>query len=112
MNLENTDTPEKEPQIHTKEEVLSFIANYVENPIVVRELSDEKGLYLLEVKIEGKEPGEVIEYEYMRKGRVLNQSIALETAMHVNYYQDSVPISGEKIAVYNEELGEWEKRSK
>jgi len=109
MTLEN---PEKEPKIHTKEEVLDFISSFVENPIVSRELSDEKGLYCLEVKIEGKEPGEVIEYEYTRKGRVLNGSIALETAMHTNYYQDDMPIGGEKIAVFNEDTGEWEKRAK
>jgi adenylylsulfate kinase-like enzyme len=112
MNLEDPFSAEKEPRVHTREEVLNFISNYVENPVVVRELSDEKGLYLLEVKIEGKEPGEIIEYEYMRKGRVLNKSVALETAMHINYYQGDMPISGEKIAVYNEDSGEWEKRAK
>ena len=45
MSLENPYTHEKEPRVHTKEEVLKFISNYVENPVVVRELSDDKGLY-------------------------------------------------------------------
>jgi hypothetical protein len=101
-----------EPKIHTKEEVLDFISSFVENPVVSRELSDEKGLYCLEVKIEGKEPGEVIEYEYTRKGRVINDSTAFETEIHTIYYQDDMPITGGKIAGYNEDTGEWEKRAK
>jgi hypothetical protein len=99
---------EKGPErILSKEEVLEVIARYGENAEFVRELSDEQGLYLLEAKIEGKEPGEVIQYEYMRKGRFPNHNEASETALHVVYYQDEIPVGGDKIAVYNSETGEW-----
>jgi hypothetical protein len=99
---------EKGPErILSKEEVLEVIARYGENAELVRELSDEQGLYLLEAKIEGKEPGEVIQYEYMRKGRFPNHNEASETALHVVYYQDEIPVGGDKVAVYNSETGEW-----
>lgn len=100
---------EKGPErILTKEEVMEVIARYAENTTFVRELSDEQGLYLLEVKIEGKKSGEIIQYEYMRKGRFPNHNEASETAVCVVYYKDEVPMGGDKIAVYNPETGEWE----
>jgi hypothetical protein len=39
-----------------------------ENAAVEREISDEKGIIMFDVLIEGKEKGESIGYEYIRKG--------------------------------------------
>lgn len=54
--------------IPTSEEVLGVIKEIIGKNAYekIRELSDEKGLYLLEVKTTSKE-GEPIEYGYMRK---------------------------------------------
>jgi len=65
-------------------------------------------LYLLEARVEGKEKGEVTEYGYMRKGRFPNHNEASETAINVVYYQDEMPVGGDKVAVYNSETDEWE----
>ena len=95
-------------RILSKEDVMEAISRYAENATLVRELSDEQGLYLLDVKIEGEKPGETTQYEYMRKGRFLNQNQASETAIHKVYYEDEMPVGGEKVAVYKSESGEWE----
>jgi hypothetical protein len=100
---------EKGPErILGKEEVLEVISKYAEGAQLVRELSDDQGLYLLEAKVEGKEPGEVVQYEYMRKGRFPNHNEASETALHVVYYQDDMPVGGDKVAVYNPDTNAWE----
>lgn len=99
---------EKGPErILTKAEVIEIITRYAENATLVRELSDEQGLYLLEAKIKGKKPGEIIQYQYMRRGIFPNHNEASETALHVVYYQDEMPVGGDKIAVYKSETGEW-----
>lgn len=96
-------------RILAKVEVLEAIARYTENAVLVRELSDVDGLYLLEVKIEGREPGKSIQYEYMRRGRFPNHNQASETAIYMVHYQGEMPIGGEKIAVYDPETDSWQK---
>jgi hypothetical protein len=95
-------------RILNKEEVLEAISRFVENATLVRELSDEHGLYLLEVKIPGENPGETTQYEYMRKGRFPNHNEASETAIHVVYYDGDMPVGGDKVAVYKPETNKWE----
>ena len=100
---------EKGPErIPTKEEVIEVIARYAEGAAVVRELSDEQGLYLLEAKVNGKESGEIIQYEFMRKGTFPNHNESLETVIHIVYYKDDAPVGGETIAFYNCGAGRWE----
>lgn len=88
--------------IPTSEEVLGVIKEIIGKNAYekIRELSDEKGLYLLEVKTTSKE-GEPIEYGYMRKmskGTHEEGSITV-TEIHVTYFDDNgVPISGHSIA--------------
>lgn len=102
----NQNPLEKNPErILSKEEVIITMSRFLENLTVTRELSDDKGLYLLEAQVAGKESGEVIEYQYMRKGAFPNQNREVETSICAYYYQDGVPISGETIAVYRS--GEW-----
>jgi len=99
---------EKVPEhIPTKEEVLSVILKHAENPVFVRELSDEQGPYLFEFKVEGKKPGEVTEFTYTRKGTFPNQNAAAETVINVVYYEDEMPVGGNSVANYNNATGEW-----
>ena len=101
----------KQERILTREEVIEVISRYVENFTLVRELTDEQGLYLLEAQIDGKEKRETIQYMYMRKGRFPNHNETAETAINVVYYQDGIPVGGDNVAVFNDETGEWKEAS-
>ena len=94
-------------RIPNKKEVIIAMSRFLENLAVTRELSDDRGLYLLEAQVSGKKPGETIEYQYMRKGAFPNQNREVETSICAYYYQDGTPVSGETIAVYESETGEW-----
>ena len=100
---------EKSPeQIPTKEMILEIIGKYVENAQVTREISDDKGLFMIEAKADGENPGDVNEYEYMRKGRIQgHDGGTLVSSIEVVYYTDGMPVSGETIASYDHETGEW-----
>jgi len=86
---------------------MEVIARFAENAAVVRELSDEQGLYLLEANVSGKEGGEVIQYQYMRKGRFPNHHEASDTAICIVYIQNGEPVHGYTVAKYSPETGEW-----
>jgi hypothetical protein len=90
-----------------KEEVLLEIAKYCENPTVKRELSDERGLYLLEVEIPGDKPGETTEYIYQRKGKAPNGTAPLETVIDITYFVDGVPLGGHSVAEYDTKANTW-----
>lgn len=94
--------------IPTKEEVLLEIAKHCENPTVKRELSDEKGVYLLEVEIPGAKPGETTEYIYQRKGEFPNGSKAMADVLNVTYFEDGMPVGGESVSTYNPDTKKWE----
>jgi hypothetical protein len=87
---------------------MEVIARYAENATVVRELSNAQGLYLLEARINGEEPDEIIEYQYMRKGDHGNHNEARETGICVTYYKDEMPIHADMVAVYKSEIDQWE----
>ncbi len=108
MENQSEMTPKTPETILNKEEVLSVISRFAENAEFVRELSDEQGLYLLEVKVPGEKPGEITQYEYMRKGIFPNQNQSSETAIHKVYYENDTPVGGEKVAFYSLETGAWE----
>lgn len=95
-------------RIPSSEEVMGVINGLAENARFVRELLDEQGLYLLEAKIEGDTPGEVTQYEYMRKGQFPDNNASAETVIHIVYYQDGVPCGGHDVASYNSDTGTWE----
>lgn len=104
-----SNTPERSPEkILSSQEVLEILSQYAEGYTDGRELSDDKGVYLREVEVPGEKDGEVTEYQYMRKGsHGRNQSDV--TAISTIYYQDGIPVGGERIAVFSEETGEWTK---
>ena len=105
------DNFEKAPEpVLSKEEVLEYIERFAEKGTVVRELSDEIGLYLLEVHVVGEKPGEITEYEYTRKGRVQNGSIAPSTSISVAYYEEGIPVGGSGFADYDSEKKDWVKQ--
>ena len=103
---------EKGPErIPTKEEVMEIITRCVEYPeklTTLREISDEKGSALLDLRIEGKESGETSEYLYTRAGRLPNGAMTLQTSIDVSYYQDGEIVSGDRISIYNSQTGQWE----
>ena len=104
--------PERTP---TREEILSIIGHYLASPekaTVTQELSDEQGIYMLEVKVEGPEPGESTEFRYTRKGEFPNQIASAETIIQAIYYQDDIPVGGENIASYTPETVGWEEIKK
>jgi hypothetical protein len=103
----NQNPLEKSPErIPTKVEVMEIISRFVENPTISRELSDAQGLYLLEAEIKGQEQGEIIEYQYMRKG-MHGKNQARETGICVTSYKDGVPEHSEMVLVYNPESNQW-----
>jgi len=99
---------EKAPEmIPTKEQVLEVISHFAENFTFVRELSDELGPYLIEVKVEDKESGDFIEYLYVRKGKFPNKVGGEKTVIHITMYEGEMPVSGSTAANYDESTGQW-----
>jgi hypothetical protein len=100
---------EKGPErILSKAEVFEAISRFAENAKLVRELYDEQGLYLLEVKIEGGAPGETAQYEYIRKGAYPDGNQSSGTVIHVVYYENEVPVGGYNVADFNYDTGSWD----
>lgn len=98
----------KEEKILSSQEVLNALSIYAEGCTPTRELSDEKGVYLLEVEIAGEREGEKTEYQYKRKGIHSNQNTSSEgSVISAIYYQDGIPVGGEKVAILDEQTGEW-----
>lgn len=89
--------------------MLDALSHYAEGYTLGRELSDEKGVYLREVELKGEKEGETTEYQYMRKGTHGNQNASAETMISVIYYEDGVPVGGDRVAVLDEMTGEWKK---
>lgn len=104
--MEGKPPEEKAPErFPDKTEVMEVIGRLAENARITRELSDEKGLYLLEAEVPGEKEGEVIEYGYLRKGDSPGHKNAAETAIHLTYYQDGMPIHGYKVMAFLH--GQW-----
>jgi len=103
MPFEQPPSQENMEQIPTKEEVLSLIET--ENYSITRELTDEKGLYLLEVETE--EQGERKEFSYTRKGRFA-ECQSTETRIDIVYLDENgIPTGGEPYMILQQETGDW-----
>lgn len=89
--------------ILTREQILSKISTYCENPTTIKELSDKDGIYLLEAKGIRKIEKDVAEYIYQRKGTFPNGSDSLVTSIMV------VDNEGwaESIAEYDSVTRKW-----
>ena len=90
----------------TKSEVLEVISRFTENTVLVRELSDRQGLYLLETKKDGDE-GEYAEYLYLRKGKFPNGQEAEVTTITIAHCKDGIPFTGGTLADYDSQKNEW-----
>ena len=95
-------------RIPSREEVLEIIFRHAENAVLVQELSDDQGLYLLEAKVEVGKPGEFIEYLYMRKGDFPNKNSSSETTIFMMYYKNGEYVTGWNIAEYKSDTGKLE----
>jgi hypothetical protein len=82
----------------TPEEVHGVFRELIKGGYKIERMGgDDRGLYMLEVVVQGEAPGETIEYAYMRQGRYPEGSIT-DTEIHVTYYEDGVPVSGTSAA--------------
>jgi len=96
--------------IPSKEEVLSEIAAHCEKYEIKRELSDDTGVYLLEVVKEGGTEKQSTVYTYQRKGSFPNGSESIATVIHVAHYRDGTPVGGDIVSEYNPQAKKWEVR--
>ena len=94
------------PRIFTREEILSEITHHCKNFTVKRELSNEDGIYLLEVEEKGHAPGDDVEYIYQREGVFPNKNES-STLIHVIYSKGGVPVSGYNVSEYDPKTREW-----
>jgi hypothetical protein len=104
---------ERPPEhIPTKAEIIGIISLCVESQekfTPLRELYDEQGLRLLDLRIKGENPGETSEFLYTRKGILPNGVETKQTSIEVSNYQDGEITGGDRVAIFNYEIGEWEK---
>lgn len=96
---------EKLKHIQTLEEIKDIFKQLLgkQKYKIVRKLSDENGLYLLDIKVSKK--NEYDEYSYMRKGRYPEGQASI-TAIHVTYFNMSgIPRGGHSVAKF--ENNKW-----
>jgi hypothetical protein len=98
-------------RILTKEEVVEIISNWTNGaetvPEFTREIVDESGLRIYEVRVNGDKPGEYCEYLFQRKGGGPEGNVAKVSIVSLTFYVDDFPVSGHNIAEFNDESGEW-----
>jgi hypothetical protein len=99
-------------RILSQSEILSTLREYIDQfdlHTLGRELSDEQGIYLLEINIADPETGKISEYAYHRKG-AFGKHIHSQTDISVTYYDaDGMLNGGKDIANYDETTGDWKK---
>ncbi|MBA4337053.1 hypothetical protein C0416_04775 [bacterium] len=94
-----------EEKVHSREEVMAVLNQQLDGQPyrIERELSDAKGLYLLDIVIPGEDGN--TEYSYRRQG-VYPKGIAKISVIHVAYYdKDGFPVGGTSVAKWKN--GVW-----
>ncbi len=98
----------------TKEDVVSLVESIpeIKNPKIIKELIDDKGVYLLEFSAKGNEEGESLLVQYVRKrsSRVESKDDrvgSISTKIDIIYYKDGQIYDGVEYAEYNEKTGKW-----
>ncbi|MDB5236908.1 MAG: hypothetical protein JWL88_10 [Parcubacteria group bacterium] len=97
-------------KIPSRESVLAAMETYVgEGATISKELSDDKGLYLLEMETTGENEGDVTRYEYVRKGKHASghDYSGIDTKITVVYYENDIAVFADQIAKLDVETGEW-----
>jgi|SRR3989344_1040662 len=95
-------TPGKNKEgVLTKTEILEILGRYAGSHTFEREKSDEHGICLYEIRYTNSETGEIAEYSYIRKGRLISIQVA--------YYdgKSEIPISGDMVAELDTKTGSW-----
>lgn len=108
-NLENYKNHIEQGNEHipTKEEILDIIKRHAEKYKLKQELYDENGPYLIEAEVE--KAGEIVEYQYIRKGEFPSGYISSGTTINVLYFdEEGTPCTSDTIAIYNHQTGEWQ----
>jgi hypothetical protein len=99
-------------RVPTKEKVVNIISDWTNDAEVVpeftREVVDERGLRIYEVRVNGEKSGEYCEYRFQRKGDDPGGDKAKTSIVLVTFYEDDFPVSCHNIAEFNDESGEWE----
>jgi hypothetical protein len=95
--MENFTQGENSENILTREDILREMSRFIEGVDVSRELSDNQGIYLLEIVTPGERPGETTEYQYFRKGKFPNHIQSSETCIYKVYFEDGIPVSSETL---------------
>jgi hypothetical protein len=86
----------------TKKDVIDFITSVVGNITLteVRSLSDNDGLYLLDLRAEANKKGKSIEYSYARKGEFPSSRSTTTTISYTTYNRDGDADGGGTFADY------------
>lgn len=92
--------------IPSRENIIAQIQKHHKGATVLRELSDGKGIYLLEVSESGEKAGESTLYLYQRIGN-FGKNAAAKTVIEKIYFKNDIPYGGDIIAEYDEATGEW-----
>lgn len=101
------DDESKRERIPTAEEVHAIFKELINGEYKeTLKLEDEKGLYALEIEVQGSGEGETSEFLYVRKGRHKSGHQSSENSIDVVYYKDGMPISGTQVAKCVD--GAWE----
>ena len=93
--------------IPTKEEILSEIGKYCENPQVTLERKDAKGIYFLRAEVPSTISGEIIDYTYQREGTFDNMTSG-KTSIYLTHMKDGEVIYSEDKAQYTPETKKWQ----
>jgi len=95
-------------RIPSKEEVLDVLDVLAKGEKFdhVRERFDDKGLYLLEIKIDDPKTGESIHFEYRRKGKYPEGATA-STVVNIEFYSDGQYVNGHNVADLDPKTGMW-----
>lgn len=108
VRLVDTEKPIENAIEHvpTRAEVDEMLRNLIEGEYTeLRSREDEEGLYLLEVSMQGKNPGETIEYSYARKGS-FPETKSTTTTISLTYFDaDGMPEGGKTVADFVD--GKW-----
>lgn len=104
--MENKIETEQLETIPEKQDILEIVNNLVEGGIVVREKSDDTGLYLLEIRVNGVDEGKYTEYVYVREGDHEPKITSIVSCLYSVEYEGDVPVGGSTIA--NVVNGAWE----
>jgi hypothetical protein len=78
-----------------------------EGSVPVVELSDEKGIYAIEVEKQGDAPGTMTRFQYVRAGKHDGGYYSDHTKINSADYEDGQCVMGESIAKLDMETGEW-----